>query len=179
MGTKNSDPGVSILDLMCKDQHTAALEHKRNRNDLSKESKHWMELCKKYNEMSKEAAVKAAEAKKERDEYNVKIKELKAKRDEWHAKAATLKEKGGDEYEAARQEGNRIHEEMTVYAKKGQLAHSQMMQFYEDVNVSKKLATAAYRKSKECRKSADKEHEAFVGSIKFINDMKEDMDSDE
>jgi len=178
MVSNGSDSGVSILDLMCKDQHSAALDHKRRRDELSKESKNWMELCKKYNEMSKTASVKAAEAKKERDECNAKIKELKEKRNEYHAKAASLKEKGGDEYEAARLEGNKIHEEMMSYTKRGQLAHSQMIQFYDDVNVSKKLATAAYKKSKECRKMADKEHEAFVGSMKFIKDMKDDMESD-
>lgn len=174
MGTNHSDPGVSILDLMCKDKHSDALEHKRARDDYSKESKHWREMCTKYNEMSKEASVKAAEAKKDRDIYNAKIQELKAKRNEVQAVAASLKEQGGPEYDAAKQQGNKLHEEMVEYTKKGQLAHSIMVQSYEDTNVCRKLATAAHKKSIECRKKADAEHEAYLQSLKFIEDMKKD-----
>ena len=174
MDANTVSSNVSVLDLICKDKYAEANNHKRARDEFNKESKNWINTRNTNSERAKELSKKAAEAKAERDACNEKVRELKALRDQMHAKAAELKENGGEGYEDAKAEGNRYHDEMTVYASKGQLAHQLMVQCYEDADVARKLSDIAHRKSIECREAANNEHEAFVNTLKELEELRND-----
>ena len=174
MDANTVSSNVSVLDLICKDKYAEANNHKRARDDFNKEAKNWVNTRNINSERAKELSKKAVEAKSERDVCNEKVRELKALRDQMHAKANELKEKGGDEYDNAKSEGNRYHDEMASFASKGQLAHQLMMQCYEDADVARKLPDIAHKKSIECRESANREHEAFLNTLKELEDLKND-----
>ena len=174
MDANTVSSNVSVLDLICKDKYAEANNHKRARDDFNKEAKNWVNTRNINSERAKELSKKAAEAKSERDVCNEKVRELKALRDQMHAKANELKEKGGDEYDNAKSEGNRYHDEMASFASKGQLAHQLMMQCYEDADVARKLSDIAHKKFIECRESANREHEAFLNTLKELKDLKND-----
>ncbi len=160
MDANTVSSNVSVLDLICKDKYAEANNHKRARDNFNKEAKNWVNTRNINSERAKELSKKAVEAKSERDVCNEKVRELK--------------EKGGDEYDNAKSEGNRYHDEMASFASKGQLAHQLMMQCYEDADVARKLSDIAHKKSIECRESANREHEAFLNTLKELEDLKND-----
>ncbi len=174
MGANTVSSNVSVLDLICKDKYAEANNHKRARDELNKESKNWINTRNTNSERARDLSKKAAEAKADRDNYNQKVRELKDLRDQMHAKAAELKESGGEGYEDAKAQGNMYHDEMASYAAKGQLAHQLMIQCYEDADVARKLSDIAHRKSIECREAANREHEAFVNTLKELEELKND-----
>lgn len=170
-----TDATVSVLDIMCKDRHAEANEHKRKRDEFAAEARNWALRRDQYRERSKEALAEANALRPERDRINAEAKEVKQRRDAAHAEAKELKGKDKEAFEAARERGNRIHEELMAIVDKGHAVNDRMTALYQESKVDRVLSEAAHKKFVEARRSADAEHRAYLETRKSIGSMRKEF----
>ncbi|MBO7409568.1 MAG: hypothetical protein J6T68_01370, partial [Candidatus Methanomethylophilaceae archaeon] len=99
---RKTESTVSVLDILRKDRFSEAEEHKRRRDELSKESRNWALRRDQYRERSKDAHREALEAREERDAINLRTKALKEQRDRIQAEGAGFKGKDKEAFERYR-----------------------------------------------------------------------------
>ncbi|MBP5394758.1 MAG: methyltransferase domain-containing protein [Candidatus Methanomethylophilaceae archaeon] len=168
---RKTESTVSVLDILRKDRFSEAEEHKRRRDELSKESRNWALRRDQYRERSKDAHREALEAREERDAINLRTKALKEQRDRIQAEGAEFKGKDKEAFERYREEARKVHEQLTAEAEKSRAANDKTVSLFEESKVDRILAEAAHKKFVECRRAADEEHRLFMETQKSARNM--------